>query len=139
MVLASLFLGTGYEAGTNKGEKKFPYVSGENSDARIAKILVHASSKADPTSWVIVKNGLTDRAAYYLKYRGDASKETWKLRRKPSYQHRSVYAIVEVPNHPSLEEAHLLLGLGVHRESMVEIDGEESKLAEFVQKYHDGH
>ena len=132
MVLASLFLGTGYEAGTKKGEKKF------SSGTSITEVLAFASSKADPTSWVIVKNGL--RGAYYLKYRGDASKETWKLRRRPSYQRRSVYAIVEAPNPPSLEEAQVVLHvLGVPREGMVEIDSEQSKLAEFVKKYHDGH
>ena len=124
MVLDTQFLGAGYDAGANTievPEEPFPHVPGENSDSRIKKILACASSKTDPTSWVIVKGG-SDKATYYLKHCKDAKARELRPQKGRRVVCR-VYAIVETPGHPSLEEAQAILHeLGVPRESMVEID-----------------
>ena len=126
--------GPGYDSGTNKNEEKFPYVPGENFDARIARMIARASSKADPTSWVIVLQRGSPTTQYYLKQCRNAKER--KLRpQKGTRALCSVYAIVEEPNHTSLKEAQAIL----HALGVPEIDSEESKLEDFIEKYHGRH
>ena len=104
MVLVAQLVGQDCDAGCGdvirKDHTQIPFKKkpGENSDARIKEILARASSMADPTSWVIVKNG-TDDATYYLKFCKDAKARELNFTNKAALHHSRVYAIVEIPNH----------------------------------------
>ena len=100
MVLVAVEWGDGRycDAGKSTGQVPFTRLRFPDAKERFGKAMEAAQSKADPTSWVIVKNGLTDRAAYYLK-----QLTPWWVSNGPSYTERAaknrsrVYALVKEP------------------------------------------
>jgi hypothetical protein len=166
MVLVAVEWGDGRycDAGTSTGQVPFTRLRFPDAKERFGKAMEAAQSKADPTSWVIVKNGLTDRAAYYLK-----QLTPWWVSNGPSYTERAaknrsrVYALVKEPTKALAhiaEPGKQVAGkskaktpfreggcqLGRHaripghtQTPESEIDSEESKLKDFIVKYHGGH
>jgi len=96
MVLVVVEWGDGRycDAGTSTGQSPFGPKDYPDAKERFGKAMEAAQAKRDPTSWVIVKGGKTDRATYYLKQLTPES--------QPNYTDRNscrVYAIVDEPNH----------------------------------------
>ena len=102
MVLTAQFQCEGYDAGQRRAvgipdEFPFPHVKGENSNARLERVLEHVRShNLDPARWVIVRNG-GEKAAHYLKYcRDDARKQPHQTQSSKD-NNRVVYYIIDVP------------------------------------------
>ena len=102
MELTAQFQCEGYDAGQRKAvgiPDEIPFYSrpGENSNARLERVLEYVRSHGlDHTRYVIVRNG-GEKAAHYLKYcRDDARKQPHQTQSSKD-NNRWLYYIIDVP------------------------------------------